>query len=230
MKKTPNKVSTEDLLKALTEAPESNNPVHEIFEFKNDVPKYLAKYEIEAGENVVSRRDLYRLYLQFSEAPVTPKTFNMSIFGFVNDENSSSVRINKTKAEIQALLHERNKKSGKYTPAHPNTRKHFEQFLTEANVKPGNKWVEAWIVLYIYQKWCRQNRKSIRFKPKSFTSMTRLYIESKRTTDVNTWFKIDESILSTLTDEDKRKIQNERNKALQKYKKEHEKRLKVSRT
>lgn len=229
MKKTPNKISTEDLLAALEDAPESHNPVHEIFDFKNDVPKYLAKYEIEAGENSVSRRDLYRLYIQFSDFPVNSKAFNMSLTNFVQARSQKNVLINKTKVQIQELLHQKYKKNGRYTPAHVSTRKHFETFLEECKIKPGNKWVEHWVLLYIYHKWCRENRKSIRFKSKSFTSMVKLYLESKRTTNISCWFKIDESALLTLTEDDRRKIQDERTKTIENHRKKQKKEREVSR-
>lgn len=218
MKKLPNSVSTEDLLKALDETTEASKPIDEIFDFRNDVPVFLSKYNIQSGENQVAKRSLYSLYVRSSEAPVSRKTFLVAMGNFVTDHTRTTFALNKTKMEINALIQNTKPVSIKYSPAHVKTRKHFEDFLEQNNIRSGTKWVESEILLYVYQKWCRENRKSIRFKPNTFVKMLKLFLDNKKTTHYANWFRIDEAILTSLTEKDRRNIQDERRKRDQEYK------------
>lgn len=216
MKKLPNSVSTEDLLKALEGNTDVAKPTDEIFDYKDDVPLFLSKYEIEAGENIVSKSSLYSLYIRYSETPLPRSQFKHSVLNFIPDLSIKTYGLNKTRTEITSLIQKSKPKVARYTPANANTRKHFELFLSENNITPGSKWIDGFSFLYIYQKWCRANRTSIRFKPRNFIRIANLYFENKRTTYINNWFKVSENLLQTLTDEDRRKIKNDREKRRQK--------------
>ena len=224
MKKTPNKISTEDLLAALENNDELKSvEVQETFDYKNDIPLFLSKFNIEAGSNTISKSVLYRLYHQYSKFPVSPQEFTATTGLFLNIISQRCFGINKPKAEIMQLVTVKQQASGRYKPSSLTTRKHFERFMEENNVKNGNKWIEAGVLLYIYTKWCRETRKSIRFKLPSFTTVAKLFLESKRTTHINSWFKVHESILEKLTDEDRRKINDAKLERKEKYKKTNKK-------
>lgn len=219
MKKLPNKVTTEELLKALESTPEDSKEVLEVFDYRNDVPLFLSHYGIEAGENRVGKRAIRSLYIQYSEVPVNGNAFGQAIANFISGDQHN-YNINKTRQEITALLHKKNKKRPRYNDTNVASRKHFELFMEETKIRPGNKWVEAYILQAIYKKWCKENRKYVRFKPIMFTVMGKLYLEWKRTTALWSWFKIDESVLDYLTPEDKEKIRHDRRKRLDKEAKE----------
>lgn len=218
-KKLPNKISTEDLLSAL-ESPESidTKPVIEIFNYRNDVPLFLDKYKIEAGPHKVSKRSIHRLYLQFSETKLDSRTFGVSITEFV-DFDANNYLINKTKPEILALLTKKKSKPARYNIANVGTRKHIEEFLAENNIAEGNKWVENYILHYIYEKWVKENRKTSRFTESNFTSVMKLMLPSKKTTQHSSWFKIDQSVVDKLTEDDIRTITLKRREKYAEYKK-----------
>ena len=218
MKKLPNKITTEDLLAAL-ENPETTDTkeVLEIFDFINDVPLFLDKYKIEAGENPVSKRSLYRLYLQFSESKVNSLAFGQAITQFVNFNNTNYF-INLTRKEVTALLHAKNIKPSRYNIASIGTREHFQQFLEENEIRAGDKWVEGYILYYIYKKWCRQKRKIIRFKHNPFMTMLKLHLPNKRTMHYGCWIRVDQAIMEKLSYEDIGNIMQERKEANEEYK------------
>lgn len=228
MKKLPNKVTTEELLAAL-DSPESidTSPVIEIFNYRNDVPLFLDKFKIEAGPNKVSKRSLYRLYLQFSESKVSSHMFGVSITEFVSFDKTNYF-INLTKKELLALLTKKDQKLSRYNIASIGTRKHLELFLEENSIRAGNKWIENYVLYYVYRKWVKQNRKTSRFKSNGFTSIMKLMLPHKKTLYHNAWFKIDESILEKLTDEDRMKITMERREKYEEYKKRKKEQQKKS--
>lgn len=212
MKKLPNSVSTEDLLKALEGNADVAKPTDEIFDYRDDIPLFLSKYNIQAGENSVAKTSLYSLYVRYSETPLPRHQFKISLLNFVPEMSDHTYGLNKTRTEITTLIQKSKPKVARYTPASATTRKHFELFLSENNITPGSKWIDGFSFLYIYQKWCRANRKIIRFKPKSFIKIANLYFENKKTTYINNWFKVNESLVQTLTEEDRRKIKHDREK------------------
>lgn len=212
MKKLPNSVSTEDLLKALETTTEASKPIDEIFDFHNDVPLFLSKYDIQSGPNQVSKISLYSLYVRYSNAPIPKRDFLLSVGAFVAGYSLTSFALNKTKIEIRSLIQKEGPVNNKYSMTGVATRKHFELFLSENNIRSGKKWVESFVLVYIYQRWCRNNRKLIRFKPNNFVKVAKLFLEHRKTTYINNWFKVDESLLLTLTEEDKGKIQDEARK------------------
>lgn len=212
MKTVPNKISTEELLKALEgKESEQATAIQESLVFTNDVPLFLSKYDISPGEHKISKNMLYRLYCRFSAERVRRYEFSATLDLFLTIE-AANIYVNKTPAEISTYIAQKSKAAWqKYSPAHPSTRKHFEEFLEGVELKAGNKWVQTFILKEIYNQWCRKERKTIRFKTKPFASMLKLYdIPNKRTEYVDNWFKIDESVLSYITPEEIRKLKDDR--------------------
>ena len=212
MKKLPSKISTEDLLKALDSKEEVKEEIREVFDFGNDVPLFLSKYKIESGTQTITKKKLYRLYKQFSETPVNLYEFYLTVGGFIESYKDDHYLINLNRAEIHNLIQKNKPNSKKFALTSVSTRRHFELFLEETDINKGQKWVEAHVLIYLYHKWCRANKKSIRLKPKVFVSFARLYLETKRTTHQFTWFKVNEVLINSLTEDDKRKIRNDREK------------------
>lgn len=211
MKKLPNKISTEELLKALEGSEtEESTAIQESLVYHNDVPLFMSKYNLGRGENPVSKLSLYRLYCRFTKNKVRRQEFGVTLDLFIT-ANGKYWLLDKDQDYVTKLLNQKSKVGWvKYSPAHPSTKKHFEQFMEGVGLKAGNKWVEAFVLVKIYHKWCRENRKSIRFKPRSLVAITSLYLETRRTTNIANWFKVDETILNYLSPDEIRKIRDDR--------------------
>lgn len=213
-KQLTNKVSTEDLLKALdnTET-EVITAAEQNLVYKNDVPAFFSKYNIGPGEHKIRSHMLYRLYCRFSADRVSRYEFSATATLFLNNENTCFF-IDKPRDEVAKMLTSGdNRHWSKYSPAHPATRKHFEDFHAGVGLERGNKWVETFVLNAIYKKWCKANRKISRFKPQTFTRMMNMYFEQRRTAFIENWFRVNESVLDYLTPAEKQKVKDDRSKA-----------------
>lgn len=170
------------------------------FEFENDIPAFLSHFKIEPGEHFVRRRMLYKLYTQYSLAPVNNVEFGLTL-GLFFSGNTKSIQININRIEVYKLII-RTKKKSKYTTANPSIRKQFERFKNDLNIVDGDFWIESKYLFYVYKKYCSEKRKHVYFSDKFFTRMCKLYFETKQIGRKEIYFKLNKESISTLTKED----------------------------
>lgn len=207
-KKLPHQISTEDLLKSLADNPElESQPTDLDFEYRNDVPQFLSHFKIEAGEFPVKKHLIRRLYLQYTKHKVSPHSFGVSVTTFVQFDVQNYF-INIPQAEIYKLVTKKQYKPNRYSPSNPTTVKHYETFLKDVGLIKGNRWIKIHYLFYLYSRYCKQNRKSHRFKLKMFTRITKMYFDSKRTTHYWTHIKVDESIMNLFNEQELEMLKN----------------------
>ena len=214
MKKLPSQYSTSELLNLLEtmdETPELDQET--LLEYTNDVVPFISNYKIQPGEVPVTKKLLYKLYNTFSEKPLTQSEFTMRIKEYIDDRGTAYFYINKDQFAISKHIYQESKKRD--ITKSLAFQKHFTWFLEEKKVEPGLKWVEGFILYYIYRDFCKERKVKPKLGYKNFHNFLKLHFKFKRVNENRSlWFRVDENIHQLLTEEEKNVIREARKKSV----------------
>lgn len=212
-KKLPFQISLEDLLEALEHSTESPS-LDELISYTDDVPFFLSKFKIEAGEYFVRSSLLYKLYCIYSPSPVERKTFTKRAANFV-PFNDPYFKLNISPIKLTKIL---NPPTNHNKLSSVSIKKHYETFLEVAKITKGSRFIEGFLLYEIYRYYCIDAKIMKRLKYEHFISISDLYFESKRIGESKgKWFKLDPEILDILGEEQILKVR-ERRKMSEKHK------------
>jgi hypothetical protein len=196
--KLPKNLSTEDLIKSLENAEDTQEELHQdSSNLLSEVLMFISKFNIDKGEYEVNQRYIYRLYRCFSRNPVNSEVF-LKKFGLVYPYKSRAnfYFINKNILNILKLIEETSKKDrfirSKFNPKLVNNTKSFLKFL---NIQSGEYWVESFILTELYDDYRTQYKKP-KYNSKILTKAFGLLLESVKTAHNGfVWFKINKKAL-----------------------------------
>ena len=201
MKNNTNNISTEELLRQLKESGSVVNtgPL-------SDQLRFIQVFNLKPGNESVTPKALYGLYVKWSQTPVSRRSFFLEISNFFEKRRSSSKEyymLNLGPTQI-AHLTAANKVVQDKTKM-PSYKKHFETFLKKFNLTKGTFQLKTSVAYDLYDKWQYDNGNDYR-NPLSayvFDEFMKLYFNYKL--DYPTlYIGADKSILNILTDEQKR--------------------------
>jgi len=214
----PSQLSYEELLNIL-DSSESSNPIEPILEYMNDVVPFLTNYGITPGNTTVSKKLLYKLYKAYSKNPITISEFNTKVGEYITDKTTQYYFINQDNFAISRHIYKEIEKRDKTKSL--TYQKHFNWFLTESELKPGNKWLEGFILFFIYKDFCKSRRINHRLGYLNYHKFLKLHFKYKRIKENRSlWFKVDEKTFNILNEEEKNVIRNARKKETRGSKKE----------
>lgn len=202
-KKLPHQISLEALLEALV----NTEDTEELISYKNDVPMFLSKFKIEAGNHLVRPGLLYKLYKIYSEEPLTQRRFSDTAVEFI-PKGSNYFKLNISPSKILAIL---NPKTNANYISSSSVKKHYESFIENAKVTKGTKWIEGFMFHEIYRFHCIDNNIHKRLRYEHFISISSMYFENRRIgSSKGKWYKLDPRILDILPLEHQQKVKNDR--------------------
>ncbi len=205
-KKLPFQISLEDLLAAL-ETTEDNPGLEELISYKNDVPHFLSKFKLQAGEHFVRPSLLYKLYKIYSNNPLTQTRFSLSCADFVPREGNY-FKLNISPIKLTKIL---NPQTNHNTSSSAGIKKHYEAFLENNNIVKGSKWIEGHLFFEVYRFYCIDAKVGKRLKYEHFISISSLYFEYRRIgSSKGKWFKLKPEILDVLSEEHIAKMKESR--------------------
>lgn len=189
LNKLLNSLTAEDLIKRLEK--ESND---DLVVFSNDVQTFFSIFKLEPGSHSVTAKLLYGIYRLWADKPLPKLKFGLEASNFILRGANDSYLLNVLPSELKLVLDKlkakpRNKIKSK---AYKNR---YEKFISKYSIKPGDYWIEDYVLFYLYDKDRYTARKTTHFSLVTFAKMSRLYFESKFVFKKNIWyFKVDESI------------------------------------
>jgi hypothetical protein len=214
----PSQLSYEELLNIL----DSSDPqpkIEQILEYTNDVVPFLTNYGITPGDTPVSKKLLYKLYKAYSKNPIIPVDFNTKVGEYITEKSNQYYFINQDNFAISKHIYKEIDKKDKTKSL--TYQKHFNWFLTESNIKPGSKWLEGFILFFIYKNFCKSRRINHRLGYLNYHKFLKLHFKYKRIKENRSlWFKVDEETFNILNEEEKNVIRNARKKETRGSKKE----------
>ena len=189
--KGPHQYTDEELEKILQTG--LDEPLKELSQ-ETDVPHFISAFKIEFGENRIYTGTLYKLYKEWS------KDFSLSRKQFINQMNlhipsefrggkhyyfvnlSSIAITGKTREMVLQRKIEKTKSK--------HSREHFETYLKLFDVIPGDFWIDARDLYYIYTKWLKDTGKRRGFGQVVFNNFCRLYFQTRRRKDKAVWVAV----------------------------------------
>lgn len=202
-KKLPHQISVEDLLASL----ETSDDTQELVNFTNDVPYFLSKFKLEAGDNLIRPALLYKLYKIYSEEPVSQVRFSVTCRDFV-PRDGDYFKLNISPIKLIKLL---NPTTNRNQISSASLKRRYEAFIESAKVTKGSRWVEGFMLYEVYRFNCIDNGIKSRIVYEQFIMISKLYFEHRRIgSSKGFWFKLDENTLDILPLEHQENIRNKR--------------------
>jgi hypothetical protein len=220
------KLTEAELLKILSEPSDDNvTPVSEDesarirvlnSEQSDDIVRFLAFYDIQPGNHIISTLTLRKLYNSWTKQYPKPsfKVFKRSVSKYLlpmRYPNSESVYylINKDTYSVEEenqKLREKKHKAKIYTYKRNNI-KHFQNFLDYYDIRAGKVYIEMFLLYYIYDKWVSKNNTKYRLSEPIFSDYCTLYFP-KHLQEVTRRrvFGINKTILEIISEEELNQI------------------------
>lgn len=203
----PSQLTEEEIL-ALLDSDDAEEQTVEIFNYKDDIVPFLSFYNITPGNTLVSKKLLYKLYKTYSKHPLEERSFNINVGQFVAP-TGAHYNINLDNFAISNHLYKAEKTRDKTKSL--KFQKHFEWFLTEKTVKRGTKWIEGFILFFIYKDFCKSRRVNHKLGYINFHKFLKLHFQYKRLRGNRAlFFKIDENTFNIFSKDECDKIRKAR--------------------
>jgi hypothetical protein len=179
-KKLYNETALEDLLQAASE--ETEEQFIDDGVFKTDIPSFIIKYELKAGDKIASGNILYTIYKHFSDSPVNRSSFSREFSLYFNQQKGYYL-INKDPSELIADYSQAIKKKRIPRIRQKSTKLQFEAFLAHHNIAKGEEWIEAHVIQHHYDKWTYNEKKKRRIANEDLLALMRIFFENRKTRD-----------------------------------------------
>lgn len=204
----PSQLSYEELINLLDS---NDSQPTEILEYMNDVVPFLTNYGITPGDSPVSKKLLYKLYKTYSKNPVENNEFSLKVGEYIPQKSKEYYYINQDNFAISKHIYKESDKKDKTKSL--TYQKHFNWFLTERQMKSGNKWTEGFILFFIYKDFCKSRKVNPKLGYVNYHKFLKLHFQHKRIKgNRSLWFKIDQDTYNLLSEEEKNVIREARQK------------------
>jgi hypothetical protein len=146
---------------------------------------------------------LFKKWSPSSEKSIS--TFSLSLNRYLPKQNNtqkSRYLINrdilKISKDIQDLIDAHRKERTKFSSWHLHT----EKFLEDTGLGPGDLWVEADILYYVYNRWVDDTRKTKYLGYPTFKEFCRLIFEVRQQKLSNPWIGVNNKLEDLITKEE----------------------------
>lgn len=216
-RKTPAQYTTEELLKGIEQSEPKLSETEELIIYpnlNNDVSTFLSVYDIQPGKDTVPHRTLYELYKVWSKNPISKDKFELEIGKYLLSHlkgpkryyliNQKALRL--TKAAWEFIL----KRSIDKTKS-PPWKRHFDSFIEKYSIKPGNYFLESYVLYDLYDQYVYEIGKKQPLGEHQFINFCRIYFPKSRLTESRiSWFGVDKSIKKHITKERLQRLRKSR--------------------
>lgn len=204
--------------KALTEATDAElekllegNDSPDLFEpslYHNDMLEFISAYRLKNGDHPVTTKLLYQLYLKWSERPLKPRAFTISMGNFIPYVNNRFFYINLNDQQILKRTFNFLKKTRTENKIKAY-KIHYENFLKKYDIKTGTFAVKTPVLYNLYDKWAYEIKRGRPLGYRVFLNFCKLYFNNKRIVH-NYWFYVDKSIIKHFSEEMIRAMKNKK--------------------
>jgi hypothetical protein len=204
----PSQLTYEQLMSVLED--EDSAADNEILESYNDVVPFLTNYNITPGDTPVSKKLLYKLYKTYSTEPMTNIEFAIQVGEFVEAKNMFYYLNIDNFAVSKHIYMEQNKIDKTKSLTYQT---HYNWFIKEINLQRGMKWIEGFVLFYIYKDFCKARRVNPKLGYNSFHRFLKLHFQFRRKNENRSlWFRVDDNIYNLLTETEKDVLRDARQK------------------
>lgn len=185
----------------LLDGEDSDAAEDQIIESYNDVIPFLTNYNITPGDTLVSKKLLYKLYKAYSSEPMSVREFAMEVGTFVQAKGEF-YHINMDNFAISKHIYAQQSRVDKTKSL--TYQKHYTWFVKERAVQRGSKWLEGFVLFYIYKDFCKSRRVNPKLGYKSFHRFLKLHFQYRRKNENRSlWFRVDDQTYNLITKEER---------------------------
>lgn len=186
-------LTDDELLKLLESAEELDGPT----EYTNNVIPFLTRYGIEAGEDKVPFRILYKLYKTYTQDYYEPRKFKYYLHEVIVPQGRDASRfymLNVSAMKISKEYYNIISKKKVTGFERAGDIKHITEFVERYDLRKGGLWIEGYVLYDLYKERFRELKHKPKFGYIKFVRILKLYFESKVVREEGgTWFGINES-------------------------------------
>jgi len=216
MKILPSQLTYEQLMSVL--GGDDSDADEQVLESYNDVVPFLTNYNITPGDTPVSKKLLYKLYQTYSTEPMDKLAFARQVGEFV-EPKGMFYYLNMDNFAISKHIYMGQNKIDKTKSLTYQT--HYNWFIKEINMQRGLKWLEGFVLFYIYKDFCKSRRVNPKLGYNSFHRFLKLHFQFRRKNENRSlWFRVDDNIFNLLTELEKDVLRDARKKETGRSKKE----------
>jgi hypothetical protein len=179
-KKLHNDTSLEELLQAASE--QDQNSIIDDGVFESDIPSFIIRHQLKAGDRVAHPDLIYRIYKTHSSSPVSKVYFTRE-FSLYFPRKSGYYLINKDPSELIADLSTAIKRRRSPRIRQKATKLQFQSFLNKLEVDKGEEWIEFHVIAHFYDKWIYETKRKRAIKLADLVTLMRVFFQNKRTKD-----------------------------------------------
>lgn len=189
-----NKVSVEDLLAAATSLDESQEV--EVSTDTSDVLSFVMAYGLKPGDYQVTNRLLYSLYRHWAKNPISRQSFAMELGKYIIPDSRGYHFVDRPAFKVSQEVEKYLIKSTRSATKVKSYKRHFDNYLKKYSLKPGDYYIETFVLYYLYDKWTYGIKKKRPLGQNQFTSLCELYFKKKRNNNSRVmYFGIDRKAL-----------------------------------
>lgn len=209
-RKTPTDHSVEELLGSLDSKETSEEYI------PNTVLNFISAYKITPGKDAVSHRVLYQLYRLWCKDAVSKEIFELEMAKYFIIHQKGPrfyYLINQKALDLSKKAFKLILDSTTDRTKSPPWKKHFESFLSKYDLKPGDYYLESFVLYDLYDQYVYETKKKQPLGEDQFYNFCKLYFTDKRLTSNRvSWFGVDKSIKKYVTDDKLKTLRESRTK------------------
>lgn len=200
--KTPTQISSTELIDLLNTSHDTNREITA----PTDIPTFLSVFELKPGKTRVKVGLLFDLYRNWSSEPTTKMRFVRVVNTYFvtrggHDRKNPVYLLNKDALKLTDQVYKEITPKAKYHSKNPYFKRHFDNFLNKYNLKPGNTYVEPFILYYLYDSWVYATESKRTLNNVVFGQFLSLYFKSKRLANSRIkWFGVSKNIKNHLSE------------------------------
>lgn len=215
----PSQLTEEEIL-ALLDSEDAEEETAEIFNYNDDIVPFLSNYKITPGNVYVSKKMLYKLYKTYSKEPLDLNEFNIQVGRFV-EAAGANFKLNMDNFAISNHIYKAEKARDKTKSL--SYQKHFDWFMREAKVEKGTKWIEGFVLFFIYRDFCKSRRVNTKLGYVNFHKFLKLHYQYRRINGNRAlFFRVDHGTATIYNEEELERIRAARAKKTRGSKEESE--------
>ena len=198
MRKNPNLISDEELLKLLEESEDSDTPE---ISFDGSVIAFVQTFNLKPGKDLIVKKQLYKLYQIWNKSiqKLSQTAFTNELSHYL-EHKGNFYRLDKNLFQIANFIELEKKKHTQDKSKSRHWQKHFTSFLESTNISDGTCYIELEILYYIYSKWIYKTKKRSKLSRRQFIKILDLYFDVKAIgIGAHLWVGVNEEIKNLIT-------------------------------
>lgn len=199
MKKNPNQIADEELLKLLENLDETEEEIK--VGFDSSVLAFVQAFNLKPGKDRISKKQLYKLYKLWNKGvkKLTQKSFTIELSYYLDHINNFFL-LDQSLVTVGSFVQEQKNKNKQDKTKSKYWHTHFQAFLNDTKLEEGSNYIELEIIYFIYQLWRRKTKKKTDISRLNFTKILDLYFDLRHvSSNSHLWVGVNDQIKNLIT-------------------------------